>query len=165
MNASSDETSRRWSPMMIGSIAAGVLLLLLLIPTFRSPQVQKDGPSSGDPQARDTIQTQCDRTLVSAMDGLQPSRLGISSETRVMVDTLNNWLRQCADADGTIVDETDPQLREQLLSADGFRDSQAERFQSRDAEHIRNSLLAAAIVNRVTAETTTDEQRALALFY
>jgi hypothetical protein len=151
--------------MMIGSVVVVGLLLLLLIPTFRTPDPQGGGVRNGGADSDDVSQTQCERTLMSAMDGLQPDRLGISAETRVMVDTLNNWFTQCVDEDTAIVEQEDQQLREQLLTAEGYRHSQSARFQLRDAEHVRNSLLAADIVERITADRRTDQQRALALFY
>src|SRR5690606_2265995 len=132
---------------------------------FRAPEPQGNSGQNGDAGDEDVSRSQCERTLMSAMDGLQPTRLGISSEARVMVDTLNNWSTQCVDQAMAIVDQADPQLREQLLTAEGLSHSQSDRFQLRDAEHIRNGLLAADIVERITADLRTDQQRALALFY
>jgi hypothetical protein len=151
--------------MLIGSVIVGGLLLLLLIPTFRAPQPQVGTVQNGTAVEEGTSRSQCERTLMSAMDGMQPDRLGISSEVRVIVDTLNNWAAQCVDPSTAIVDPADSQLREQLLTAEGFRQSQADRFQLRDAEHVRNSLLAADVVERITAGLRTDQQRALELFY
>jgi hypothetical protein len=165
MNTSPEESSRVWSPMLLGGVIVGALLLLLLIPTFRAPEPQGISGANGDAGDEDVSQTQCERTLMSAMEGLRPDRLGVSSETRVMVDTLNNWFTQCVDQTAAIVDQEDQELREQLLTPDGFSHSRVARFQLRDAEHVRNSLLAANIVERVTADLRTDQQRALALFY
>ncbi len=133
----------RRSPLMYGGIALAVVAGLLLISTCRQREPVSDGGAADSADNSDVSRDHCDRILEGVLDGLRPERVGITSDSSILVDALNNWLTECAPPIDPGVQNEDRTLRESLLPAAMFEQTQLGQFIEQDAGHIRNQLLAA----------------------
>ncbi len=100
--------------------------------------------------------------LNSALDMLQPERLGISSEVNTAVALLNDW--DSASSTDEIV-HNDQLIVEKLLSAAQMKRVSFDRFVARDGRHIRNCLWYRMVVDFVVGSADNDLDRAVDLFY
>ena len=164
MNDSTEAASGGRTPIVIGGIV-GIGAVLLLIMLFRGSSDSVRPLGAVDSSSAEETTDQCERTLGSALDGLRPHRLGLSSESRVMVNTLNDWLNQCGAASASDDVEWDVAFHERLLTESGFQNAQQTRYQEWDAAHVRNGLLAKTIVDNTVGDLRTDRERAVELFY
>lgn len=108
----------------------------------------------------------CDELLNSAVNMLQPERLGISSDRNAAVTMLNDWLSDCAPEEATAdKGESGDALLRERLSEEELARVRSDRFNRRGAGHIRNCFLHKATVDFAARSATDDVERIVELFY
>lgn len=138
--------------------AAAVVLLAIYLFAPRG----KTGPGTTKAAAKaEWDDARCDRVLADAYRGLAPDRLGISSSEDTILRDLNQWGERCGEKNAV---RTATDGLADLLSRDALGDATSERFQRRDAQHIRSALLCQQIVERVAPKKAPDSERARVLF-
>ena len=108
----------------------------------------------------------CNDLISSALDMLQPDRLGVTSEAKDAADLLNSWLASCG-ASGPENRELKSSAAvrlETLISFQELEQLKETRFTKQDAGHLRNSLLSKTIVNFVLSQNRNDLDRIVGLF-
>ncbi|MBX3437072.1 MAG: hypothetical protein KF861_06250 [Planctomycetaceae bacterium] len=161
--AASPATSRQ----RIATRAVWSLMLLVILSSWSCRG--KSSEEAADPtvtEADDAVTSeQCVRTLENIKDGLSPERFGVSSDPGVLVDTLNSWFAQCANAETFSVSEDDAALRAKLLPESVYAQTIRERFTDHDANYVRNILLIRDMMQATLQNERTDVERAVSLFY
>jgi hypothetical protein len=107
--------------------------------------------------------THCEELLTSALDMVQPERLGISSDRDNAVDLLNQWLPECAPAAGSAGSQA--RKPDKLLPPEVLARATLERFVGRDAWHIRDCVQAKAAADFAVRGADDDLGRVVQLFY
>ena len=114
-----------------------------------------------DPEIKNV---KCDQELQRILDGMRPGRLGISSNRVDRIDELNLWIKRCG------LDEEESQLIQgsgliaTALDGEVLQRASSTRFLPEDASHVRESILAQAIVQHVCQNLQADSARVVALF-
>ena len=112
------------------------------------------GTTTTDKAAR---RSGCDRTLQTILDGLDYDRIGADVDVETKAADLNSWLRKCVDGADDLADDGSDRTR--LLPPQVAELTGGGKFTVADVQHLRASLLSAAIVGRVNA--TDDVGRAV----
>lgn len=138
--------------------AAAVVLLGIY---FFAPRA-RTGPGTAKTATKaEWDDARCDRVLADAYRGLAPDRLGISSSEDTILRDLNQWAERCG---GKNAVRTATDGIANLVSEKGLEDTTSDRFQRRDAQHIRSALLLQQIVERIAPKKAPDSERARVLF-
>jgi hypothetical protein len=95
---------------------------------------------------------------------LRPERLGISSEPKAAVGTLNNWVRDCGkSAPGNDPPVQDP-VAERLMPEAARASTKGDLYDRQDIEHVRDCWLFKQARASVARQSDSDAARAVALF-
>lgn len=108
----------------------------------------------------------CDEMITSALDVLQPNRLGIDSHVDTAVGLLNDWMASCGttgDKELALQPDAGTVLAE-LLPAQELDAVTAERITKRDAKTIRDCLLWKSQTVSLLHSGQNDLERVVALF-
>ncbi|WP_437221758.1 hypothetical protein SH661x_002463 [Planctomicrobium sp. SH661] len=148
---------------ILGSLA--VLIALGAIMYFALPR--ESGPRVSPNKPNDPVDNEarrCEDQLADLMEGLNPGRLGISSDRGQIMDRLNNWKSECSSQIRQTQPSSDKALIEKLLAGEQLNRTLSERYLAEDANHIRMCLLARDIVTHVVEGNTSNVDRAVSLF-
>lgn len=163
MSETTDRSNpRRWRLWVAGGLA--VLFLVVFI-AYRgggdSPTKSGgDSPVNTESAAEALLQ----RQLLSMLDGLRPERLGVSSDPESQVNDLNFWWADQKPAEGGLTSPDELELVRKLLGAAAAEVAAAERFDLRDAGHVRNDFLFRAIAGHIADSEERDVDRCVAAF-
>lgn len=158
-----------FSGRLLGSAATligmAVLMFLFLVrPNEPRTNIETDEARDRNTTQTSTVEDRCERELARILRGMEPGRLGITSERVAMVDELNRWKLNCQPTAAVESISSDGELLATVLSGELLPRANSERFLPEDASHIRESLLSRQIVEHVTREARTDVDRVVALF-
>ncbi|MCA9116943.1 MAG: hypothetical protein KDA79_17820 [Planctomycetaceae bacterium] len=122
--------------------------------------------SGSDSGSTDSETSRCNDLVGSAVDMLQPDRLGITASSDTAVDLLNSWYRSCG---GNLVDLSEyMQVAEpaitQAAGRAGLEAVQSDRFSERDVRHVRDSLLMKQAAESVIEGAESNVERIVRLF-
>lgn len=146
-----------------GSVCA--LLLLLGVMYLTAPKTPTGGAGPViTPKIIASTDERSDKELARIIEGLQPGKLGISSDREEMLSQLNSWKKKYVIQEEVASLTNDADLIHKILSGETLQRVEAKLFLPEDASHIRECLLARAIVENVTANLTSDTARVVALF-
>lgn len=114
----------------------------------------------------DASGARCTDLVASAVDMMQPDRLGITADSATAVDLINTWNGSCG---RDLVDLTDSlEQATSLITAaagtEGLKRVRQPRFDDQDIRHIRDSLMMKQTVEAVIQGSTSETQRIVRLF-
>lgn len=150
---------RAW--MIWSGVAIIALIATVLIFTGNSGPGRETAANT-DGNAQTVNRESCRRQLEGTLEALQPERLGISSRAEYLAHNLNNWWATCG-AVGTNVSVSTDSLRP-LVSPAVFELVTSDRFDERDADHIRDCQLYRKQAEVIAATSVQDVDRATAAF-
>jgi len=160
MTASTPESRRT---RILWGIAIGVMALMLFLAFLRRGAAPpKNAGGAADPKA--TAAAELQRQLRATLDGLRPERLNVSSDPESMVGDLNLWwvdyskTAEVANA-GPFAAAMKDWLGEEAATAVA-----SNRFDLRDAGHIRDALMYRAMAESLAVGGQTERQRVEAAF-
>ncbi|QDU81956.1 hypothetical protein Pla110_37080 [Polystyrenella longa] len=158
----SDSTSIRFKP---GLLSLLVLILSLSHSGCRPPDDipannDEDNASSVDANASSDSDEQCERWVSSIISMSHPEQHSIRVENEMILGLLNDWSNSCGASDGSI----DSEKLKQWLSEEQISELSPGRFQLRDTDHIRDSILHYLIWETVATGQDSDIQRVLQVF-
>ncbi|MCH8828675.1 MAG: transglutaminase family protein [Planctomycetes bacterium] len=122
-----------------------------------------------EPQTGNAKEIACDEKLDDLLSGLQPDQLGIAAEARMdnILSQLNDWSRTCG-KDVKLTVKLKPatiDLLCKVMPPEELKKIDRQKFDARDARHIRNSILFKQIATFATRESNDEIGRAVDLFY
>lgn len=170
MRALSRELRTRIAGRVISLIVIFLVGVVSLVGGCHSDKPPND-PAATNGARKGDVQKRCDELLGSAFNMLQPDRLGITSDAETAAALLNQWLPSCAPspgADGALSSSAKTFLQtlilQTLIGPDAVQRAEQPRFSPRDAQHVRNCLLAKSIKDAVIRPAKTDLDRVVRLF-
>jgi tetratricopeptide (TPR) repeat protein len=158
-----DVEQQRWlrAWMIWAGVALVGLTAILLIFTGNHERGPEHAANS-DENVPTVDRELCRKQLVGTLEALQPERLGISSRAEYLAHDLNNWWGACGAA-GTNVSVSTDSLQP-LLSPEAYERVTDDRFDERDADHIRDCELYRKQAEAIAAASVQDLDRAVAAF-
>lgn len=124
---------------------------------------RRSGTTSGNDD-RQATGPKCRQILESALDMVEPTKLGVTTGIDSVANRLNDWRRDCPnDKPGKKLGPDGRRLLEKLLTKADLDKRDNAVFQSRDVRHLRNSLVFAHVVKRLPHGS--DLEQTVALFY
>lgn len=112
-------------------------------------------------------ESRCDELVANALEMMQPTRLGITSNAEAAVGVLTQWSLICGTPQGsdqTVSPEVETLLKG-LVSSEELQSTGNRDFSKRDVEHIRECLLYKAMVDSALRRADADLGRSVELFY
>ncbi len=156
-----------WSGLparILGTVIALAVLAVLMIPPSRDkPDDSENGGSKNKELTSKNEDSECIRDLSRLLNGLQPGRLGIDSDSADLAIELNRWFSKCGQEIDVKLTQDENTQRE-LLSDEIFARTSASRFLPEDAAHVRLCLLADQITKHVCANMPDETEQAVNLF-
>lgn len=158
-----DEDRRPWPrSWIIGGVTAAVAVVgLLLMVGDGDEDDAPQGPGRVGGGAPVVDREFCRQQLEDALEALRPSQLNIRSSADDLAADLNNWWSDC-EAIGRLNIETDAMAP--LLQPSVLERVTSDRFDPRDAAHIRDCMLYREIAKRIAGEHDSQRTRAEAAF-
>lgn len=150
--------------LTVGFLAAGMFALSGCGNASRTPAGKKgkSGDNVNVPDATDSAKDRCEALLGSIVDMVQPERLEISASQTLCVETLNNWRGTCGPQ---LAGAPMPPETSKLISTESFQALNAEQYDVRDINHIRDCLIVRKGGDVVTRNAASDLERSVRLFY
>jgi hypothetical protein len=160
MTASPPESRR---PGILWGIAIGVIALMLFLAFLRRGSAPPK-PADANVAAKATADAELQRQLRATLDGLRPERLNVSSNPPAMVGDLNLWWVDYSKTADVANAEKFAATMKDWLGEEAAAAVAANRFDLRDAGHIRDALLYRSIAASLAVGGQTERQRVEAAF-
>ncbi len=148
---------------VLGFLALVVVMFALFIAFVPNtvPQAEKQEEQTDDSRV---LSRRCEDDLAGLIEGLEPGRLGISSDRDALIHRLNGWKSECLSLTDAPVAGAEVEAAKQLLSGETLTRTLSEKYLPEDASHVRSSLLMRDIVTRLTEGKASNLHRYAALF-
>jgi hypothetical protein len=145
-------------------ITLAVVTLLVAVPLFFADRQEPSGEPSTTAPAEADLQRRCEEQLAGIMAALDPRELGLSSSQLDRAHDLNLWQSDCGALFAAQRIAQDAELVERLLPAQAVARVQAEAFTSRDAAHLRTTVLLRQAAQHASRGIDSPLDQAVTLF-
>lgn len=144
---------------------AAALLLTVLTGCGQDPVVTT-GTTEAD-SSNTSADFDCSDKLNSALEMVQPERLGVTTDAETTVSRLNTWLEDCGQETeiGEPAGPTVEKLLTQVFSETEMNRLESEHFGAGDAEHLRDCQLHKALANVEFEKADSELDNIVSLFH
>lgn len=159
--SATDPSSSRWR--IWAAVGGGLLILILL---FLAGGGGSDPGTATISEDEDNARAEIElrRQLAETLDGLRPERIGVSATLEGQVDDLNLWWVDYSESAGVEMPAGTADAVMGWLGDEAAQQAAADRFDVRDAAHIRDALMFRAIGESIVASADDDLQRTVNAF-
>jgi hypothetical protein len=157
-----ESSSSRWR--IWAAAGVGLLVLFLLFLAAGGDHSGPDPNAAGTADDASRAETELRRQLSETLDGLRPERVSVSVTLDGQVDDLNLWWVDYSESVGASIPADSVAAVSGWLGDEAAQRAAANRFDVRDAAHIRDALMFRAIAESVALSSENELQRTVNAF-
>ncbi len=149
------------------ALVLGFVFCVIILPGCPSSTNPDDNTDPAEDISKAEKVKRCERRLDDVVALLQPRDLGINTDNKIAIHSLNQWVEECAnlnDESSQLSEKTKTSLPD-YFKPDEIKQLLATRFNSRDGLHVRDCYLYKEMGESVADNEKSDLKQAVELFY